>query len=136
MALPVTFNLRGQVFTLDLTYDQVDGLQNFICDHNLVTVGVEEWHAEALAVDVDLATVPLFIVQEPGEEDWTVNPIDHDLQVDTMVDGEPKVQLGWSLVTLQGYITGAQWVGVNWRDYVTRVTREGVELRIEDHLQG
>lgn len=133
MALPVTFSLRGQTFTLALTEDQLNGIHAFIDAYNQRNFGQAGYHQGEFDEQI-LPTIPLYVVAEPEGTTWD-DEIEGVYDLSLTIPGEVQVvHRDWSTEMLQGFITGALWLGVNWRDYATNITRNGEAVVINDHL--
>lgn len=138
MAQPVTLYLRGQTFTIDLNEDQLNGLRYFISAYNGRRTGETVYHRNELDDPAMLASLDFYVIDEPedngvdddDEEEEPAYP--RNLELSLNRGGRTIIVRDVSREMLQGFITGARWVGESWRDYVVRVTENGDDVVIQD----
>ena len=135
----ISYSLNGQRFTIPLTNNQNGGIQSFIGFYNERFHGQDFVHEEELGDDEDLrATISLYILEEgfPMDEDlelWEEQDTggEHNISMRTVGRLPNRIYRDWNRETLQGFITASQWLGVNWRDYVTNITIDGQPAQID-----
>lgn len=133
MERSISLNLRGEVITLDMDWDQWRGLETFIQCYNGVNFGVREAVGAVLAEELDLENIPLYSLVYPMDGYFPDPQRRDDLKA--LIKVAPQIWESfpdWNEHTLQGFITGAKWVGVNWRDYIIRVYHQGRTIEVTD----
>ena len=135
----ITFVLNGQRFTIPLTYAQWTGIQTFGLLYNRLNYNTDMiQEQEFIENDTDL-NVPFYIAAEgypnlDDFEDWEdADIIEFNSLSITAIpyNGHKIVYRDWTRSMLQGFITASQWLGVNWRDYVTNITIDGQPAQID-----
>ena len=132
----ITFSLNHQRFTIPLTFDQFTGIIVFTQDYNTTNFNTELTYEGEFEMNRQVPNVPLYVVKGgmPRREDlrawenWQDDE-EHNICMEEVSTGIPI--LDWSRFDLQGYITAAQWLGANWRDYVTNITINDLPATIE-----
>lgn len=122
--IDITFVLRGQRFTLPLISDQFTGIATFIGLYNF------RMHLRNIIREKDVrgAEVDLYIAKEgyPTDDEiemwWGTEDIEANITIFAS-DGIKILEYSeWNQLNLQGFITAAQWLGVDWHNYVQRIT--------------
>ena len=135
----ISFSLRRgpidtrQIFTIPLTNSQFIGIQAFIGLYNPQGI----IHEEDFEGEEELqANLPIFILGQGFPEDlevWETDDTgeDHNISMTAVIERQKITYRDWNRETLQGFITIAGWLGVNWHDYVSNITIDGQPAQVD-----
>ena len=112
----IDFSLYGREFTVALLPEQLTGIEVFI-----------RLYINLPLNNRGLGDSPLEMLGDEPEDEWfATEGRNGNITLFAPRNGEVLEYEDWNPLHLQGLITAAQWLGVNWRDYVTKVTINGI----------